>query len=109
MPRNYAIENEPVNPNKKQVRTVSDTDKSTVDTKSNGDVIVYSSPFCPYCIKLKEELRKHNLLDNVIIVEDESMFPNYVKSLPYTVHTKTDEKFLGFPQNFEVYKKKFFS
>jgi len=75
------------------------------------DIVIYSSPFCVYCKRLKTKLEEHYLLDKVLIIEDDSMIPNDIKrkGLPLTLSKTTNETFLGFPSDFDIYKKRFFN
>ena len=103
MPRNYQVEY-----TKPTIKKSKPIEESKTEINKNSEILVYSSPFCPYCIKLKNELEKHDLLDKVIIIEDETMFPDYVKSLPYTIDTNTNKKMIGFPNDFDNYNNMFF-
>jgi len=76
--------------------------------KKDDEIIIYSSPFCIYCTRLKNKLEEEGLLHKVKIIEDNDMIPFEIKKegFPYTVKNKI--KFLGYPQSFENYKKTFF-
>ena len=106
MPKKYAIEYS----SKPKLQNVTQQDEKKNSSPKNDikPVIIYSSPFCGFCTKLKKELKNNNLLDKVTIIEDESMFPEYVKSMPYTIQTDTNKKYIGFPSNFNNYKNMFF-
>ena len=76
--------------------------------KQDDEIIIYSSPFCIHCTRLKNRLEEEGLLHKVKIIEDSDMIPSEIKrkGFPYTVKNK--KEFLGYPHSFETYKQTFF-
>lgn len=89
-------------------RTAQET---TIPLPPQKDIVIYSSPFCGYCKRLKSKLEEHQLLKKVLIIEDDLMIPDDIKrkGLPLTVSKTTNETYLGFPSDFDMYKKRFFN
>lgn len=83
------------------------TDKKEI-TFDKDSVIIYSNPFCYHCIRLKNMLEEKNLLKNVIIIEDDSIIPSYVKSKGYPFTKKGNDEYLGYPQSIDKYIERFF-
>ena len=71
-------------------------------------IVLYSSPFCHFCVKLKNKLKEENLTSEVTIIEDKSYFPSHVKYLPHTESKITNESIIGCPDDFNAYKIKIF-
>lgn len=68
------------------------------------DIIIYSSPNCPYCVKLKKMLQDEGMMEHVSLIEDMSKMKNLeqIQGFPYLMSNKTSKNMTGCPHSMDV-------
>jgi len=68
------------------------------------DIIIYSSPNCPYCMKLKKMLYDEGMMDYVSFIEDISKMENLekIQGFPYLMSKKNSKDMTGCPNNIDI-------
>ena len=68
------------------------------------DIIIYSSPNCPYCMKLKKMLHDEGMMDYVSFIEDMSKMENLekIQGFPYLMSKKNSKDMTGCPNNINM-------
>lgn len=70
------------------------------------DIVIYSSPDCFFCSKLKKMLYDNNLLSEVTIIEDRSQIPKEIDAYPYILSKMNNVEFAGCPTTIENFMEK---
>lgn len=88
--------------NKYSRAALSKQEPSLVDKIKDLDIVIYSSPLCFYCIRLKQMLSDGtNLLQYMNVIEDQKNFPKDISGLPFIVSKKTKKTIEGAPNTIE--------
>lgn len=68
------------------------------------DIIIYSSPNCPYCMKLKKMLQDEGMMEHVSFIEDMSKMQNLeqIQGFPYLMSRKSSKNMTGCPHNINM-------
>lgn len=87
----------------RQAPQKKDDNKSIIEKIKEADIVIYSSPLCFYCIRLKQMLSSDtiNYLQYMKVIEDRDQFPPNIHGLPFIIARKTGIHIEGAPNTID--------
>lgn len=103
----YSFKNDS-NMHENNLQNVKNDNMKTISIHSKDylipdDIVIYSSPDCFFCNKLKQMLYNNNLNNEVTIIEDKNKIPKEIDAFPYIISKYNNVEFAGCPNTIEEF------